>query len=55
MSQKRVLIGIDSSMHGLDARRAAHENNIANVETPGFTAQRVDFESALRRAMDAVA
>ena len=44
---------IHAALHGLDARRAAHENNIANVETPGFTAQRVDFESALKRAMEA--
>ena len=43
---------IHAALHGLDARRAAHENNIANVETPGFVAQRVDFESALKRAME---
>ena len=44
---------IHAALHGLDARRAAHENNIANVETPGFTAQRVEFEGALKRAMEA--
>ncbi|MEM9200526.1 MAG: flagellar biosynthesis protein FlgB [Actinomycetota bacterium] len=44
---------IHAALHGLDARRAAHENNIANVETPGYIAQRVDFESALKRAMEA--
>ncbi len=43
---------IQAALHGLDARRAAHENNIANVETPGFIAQRVEFESALKRAME---
>ena len=43
---------IQAALHGLDARRAAHENNVANVETPGFVAQRVEFESALKRAME---
>lgn len=43
---------IHAALHGLDARRAAHENNVANVETPGFIAQRVEFESALKRAME---
>ena len=45
-------LALQAALHGLDARRAAHENNIANVETPGFIAQRVEFESALKRAME---
>ncbi len=45
-------LALHAALHGLDARRAAHENNIANVETPGFIAQRVEFESALKRAME---
>ena len=43
---------IHAALHGLDARRAAHENNIANVETPGYKARSVQFESELRRAME---
>ena len=39
------------ALRGLDARRTAHENNIANVETPGYKAQSVDFEAELKRAM----
>ena len=46
-------VAIHAALRGLDARRAAHEANVANIETPGYRAQRVDFESALKRAMDA--
>ena len=45
-------LAIHAALHGLDARRTAHEANIANVETPGYRAQRVEFESALKRAME---
>ena len=44
--------GLQAALHALDARRAAHETNIANVETPGYKARVVDFEAELRRAMD---
>jgi flagellar basal-body rod protein FlgB len=40
-----------AALRGLDAQRQAHEHNIANVETPHFRAQRVNFEDSLRRAM----
>ena len=43
---------LQSSLRGLDARRTAAENNIANVETPGFTASTVSFEDSLRDAID---
>ncbi len=39
------------ALRGLDAQRQAHEQNIANIETPGYKAQVVDFSSSLRRAM----
>ena len=45
--------GLHAALRGLDARRAAHEQNIANIETPGYKAQSVQFESALRRAIAA--
>ena len=45
--------GLHAALRGLDARRTAHESNIANVETPGYKARSVQFESALRRAMAA--
>ena len=44
--------GLHAALDALDVRRAAHESNIANIETPGFKARAVDFESELRRAMD---
>ncbi|MGF1595937.1 MAG: flagellar basal body rod protein FlgB [Acidimicrobiales bacterium] len=40
-----------AALRGLEAQRQAHEHNIANVETPGFRARQVDFESSLRRAV----
>ncbi len=43
---------LSTALRGLDAQREAHEYNIANVETPGFKARKVSFESALRRAID---
>ena len=39
------------AMQGLAARQKATASNIANVETPGFKATKVDFESSLRRAV----
>lgn len=44
--------GIQAALRALDARRAAHEANIANVETPGYKARSVEFEGELRRAME---
>jgi flagellar basal-body rod protein FlgB len=41
-----------ASLRGLDARAAAIKNNIANVETPGYQAHEIDFESSLSEALD---
>lgn len=41
------------ALRGLAARQRVHAQNVANLETPGYTARRVDFESALRRAVAA--
>lgn len=38
-------------LRGLSQRQRAISDNIANIETPGFTAKRVEFESALREAL----
>jgi flagellar basal-body rod protein FlgB len=43
---------LHASLHGLALRRQAAEDNIANVETPGFLANRVSFEDSLRTAID---
>ena len=42
---------IHSALSGLAARQRVIANNVANVETPGFHAGRVDFESSLRAAL----
>jgi flagellar basal-body rod protein FlgB len=42
---------LHASLHGLDARRRAAEDNVANVETPGFIANSVSFEESLRDAV----
>ena len=36
---------------GLNARQDAVANNIANIETPGFRARKVEFEDALQGAL----
>jgi len=41
------------ALRSLAARQRIHAQNIANIETPGYTARRVDFEGALRRAVAA--
>ncbi|MBW8827760.1 MAG: flagellar biosynthesis protein FlgB [Acidobacteria bacterium] len=38
-------------MRGLAVRQRSIADNIANVETPGFVANTVDFESSLRNAL----
>jgi flagellar basal-body rod protein FlgB len=40
-----------TALDGLSARQKVIANNVANVETPGFTASRVDFESSLAQAI----
>jgi flagellar basal-body rod protein FlgB len=39
------------ALSGLAARQHVIANNVANVDTPGFKASQVDFESTLRSAM----
>ena len=52
MAIEDVTMGvIYQAMHGLAARQRAIADNVANIETPGFQASRVDFESSLRRAV----
>jgi flagellar basal-body rod protein FlgB len=38
------------ALEGLSLQRKASVDNLANMQTPGFLAKRVDFETALRRA-----
>lgn len=39
------------ALDGLAARGEVRANNVANAQTPGFRAQRVEFESALADAV----
>ena len=43
---------VRSALTGLAARQRVSANNIANIETPNFTAVRVEFEGALRDAVN---
>lgn len=42
---------LSQAMSGLAMRQRTISDNLANVETPGFLAGKVDFESALRQAV----
>lgn len=44
---------LHTALAGLARRQRVIADNIANVETPNFRAGRVDFEGALRTAVDA--
>ena len=47
-----VMPALVVALDGLSKRQAAIANNVANINTPGFLAQNVDFESALASAVD---
>lgn len=40
------------SLDGLSQRQNIIANNIANVDTPGYRAQEIDFESVLKHILD---
>ena len=42
---------LNAALDGLAARQRTISDNVANVDTPGFKASRVDFEGALQEAM----
>jgi len=43
---------IQAELDGLSARQRIIAQNLANEDTPGYLAGRVDFEDSLRSAMD---
>jgi flagellar basal-body rod protein FlgB len=43
---------LSAALDGLSLRQQVIADNIANVDTPGYRASSVDFESALRAAVD---
>lgn len=46
-----TVTALHSMLRGLSARQQAIADNIANLETPGYTAKRVEFEAALRESL----
>ena len=44
-------VALRSALDGLAARQRATADNIANINTPGYLASRVDFEDELRSAV----
>lgn len=46
-------LSLQTAIFGLGTRQQVTSNNIANVETPGFTASNVAFESSLADAISA--
>ena len=48
-----TVTALSSALDGLSARQAAIANNIANINTPNYHAQRVSFESALAASVKA--
>ncbi|GAB4481845.1 MAG: flagellar basal body rod protein FlgB [Anaerolineales bacterium] len=43
---------LKSALDGLSAQQEVIGQNISNVDTPGYRAQKVDFKAALRRALN---
>jgi flagellar basal-body rod protein FlgB len=46
-----TVTALQSMLRGLSARQQAIADNIANLETPGYTAKRVEFEASLRESL----
>ncbi len=46
-----VASALKSALDGLSLRQRVAADNIANMDTPGFIASTVDFESSLRSAL----
>ncbi len=44
-------VALNSALDGLALRQRAIADNVANIQTPGYQAKRVQFEDALSRAV----
>ena len=47
-----TMVALEDALRGLSLRQRVIADNIANVQTPGYLAGRVDFEASLRSAVD---
>ena len=45
-------LALQSALDGLSARQSAIAENVANINTPGYTAKRVQFEEALAASVE---
>lgn len=50
--EDKTLKALAASLNFRTMRQEILTSNIANAETPGYKAKRVDFEAALQRALD---
>lgn len=46
-----VSAALNTALDGLSLRQKVVADNVANIDTPGFIASTVDFESSLRAAL----
>ena len=47
-----VSLALHTALNGLSQRQQVIADNLANVDTPGFRAQSVEFEASLQDAID---
>ena len=47
-----AMAAAERALDGLAVRADVRADNVANLNTPGYRAKRVDFETALRTAID---
>ena len=52
MFRNKTLEALASNLNFRQMRQELISSNIANAETPGYKAKRIDFEKALARALD---
>jgi flagellar basal-body rod protein FlgB len=45
---------LERALNGLSSRQSAISANLANIDTPGYAAQTVDFETALRQEVSSM-
>ncbi len=48
-----IVSALQFAVDGVAQQQQATANNLANADTPGYTAQDVSFESSLQQAIDA--
>ncbi len=48
----KTVNGLQTSLNMRQLRHSITSSNVANAETPGYQAQKLDFEKSLERALD---